>query len=73
MNSFFMSSINPFHAIVRKLENNHAVLQVVHDHMNPKHNVWGIVARNREQNFALNLLMNPGYRFCDIARPSGYW
>ncbi len=61
----------PFHAIVRKLENNHAVLEVVHDHMNPKHSVWGIVARNREQNFALNLLMNPDIDFVTLLGQAG--
>jgi PhoH-like ATPase len=49
----------PFHAIVRSIEGNSAVLEVVKDHLQPKHNVWGINARNREQNFALNLLMDP--------------
>ena len=34
-----------------------------------KNNVWGITARNREQNFALNLLMNPEMRFRHAARP----
>ena len=53
----------PFHAIVRKIENNAATLEVVQDHSNPKHNVWGITARNREQNFALNLLMDPDVDF----------
>ncbi len=61
----------PFHAIVRKIENNHAVLEVVQDHTNPKHNVWGITARNREQNFALNLLMDPEVDFVTLLGQAG--
>jgi PhoH-like ATPase len=48
-----------------------AVLQTLKDYTHQKNNVWGITARNREQNFALNLLMNPGRRFRDAARQAG--
>jgi PhoH-like ATPase len=61
----------PFHAIVRSIENNTAVLEVVQDHSNPKHNVWGIMARNREQNFALNLLMDPEIDFVSLLGQAG--
>ena len=44
---------------VAKLDGNRAVLQIVEDFRSPNRQVWGINARNREQNFALNLLMNP--------------
>jgi PhoH-like ATPase len=61
----------PFHAIVRKIEDNTAVLEVVQDHSNPKHNVWGITARNREQNYALNLLMDPEIDFVTLLGQAG--
>ncbi len=61
----------PFHATVQKIENNTAVLEVVQDHTSPKHNVWGIVARNREQNFALNLLMDPEIDFVTLLGQAG--
>ncbi|MDX1915863.1 MAG: PhoH family protein [Methylophilus sp.] len=61
----------PFHAIVRKIEDNTAVLEVVQDHSNPKHNVWGIIARNREQNYALNLLMDPEIDFVTLLGQAG--
>ncbi len=61
----------PFHAIVRSIENNTAVLEVVKDHLLPKHNVWGINARNREQNFALNLLMDPEVDFVTLLGQAG--
>ena len=46
-------------AIVRKLQGNTATLELVRDFRGERHGVWGIGARNREQNFALNLLMDP--------------
>jgi len=61
----------PFHAIVRSIENDTAVLEVVKDHTLPKHNVWGITARNREQNFALNLLMDPEIDFITLLGQAG--
>ena len=61
----------PFHAIVRKIEGNSAVLEVVKDYMQPKHSVWGITARNREQNFALNLLMDPNVDFITLLGQAG--
>jgi len=61
----------PFHAIVRSIEGNTAVLEVVKDHSLPKHNIWGITARNREQNFALNLLMDPEIDFITLLGQAG--
>ena len=72
INEFVFYEYNkPFHAIVRKLEDNSAVLEVVQDHMNPKHSIWGITARNREQNFALNLLMDPDIDFVTLLGQAG--
>lgn len=61
----------PFHAIVRNISHDTAVLEVVKDHLQPKHNVWGINARNREQNFALNLLMDPEVDFVTLLGQAG--
>ena len=61
----------PFHAIVRSVDKDTAVLEVVKDHLIPKHNVWGITARNREQNFALNLLMDPEIDFVSLLGQAG--
>lgn len=49
----------PFYAQVNEIEGKTAVLQTLTDYSHQKNNVWGILARNREQNFALNALMNP--------------
>ncbi|MBM3371261.1 MAG: PhoH family protein, partial [Betaproteobacteria bacterium] len=37
----------------------------------PKHAVWGITARNREQNFAMNLLMDPQVDFVSLLGQAG--
>jgi PhoH-like ATPase len=61
----------PFHAIVRQQEGNSAVFEVLKDHTQSKHGVWGITARNREQNFALNLLMDPEIDFITLLGQAG--
>ena len=61
----------PFHAIVRSIDGNSAVLEVVKDYTQPKHSIWGITARNREQNLALNLLMDPEIDFVTLLGQAG--
>jgi len=60
-NQFVYSDVGDerFEAVVRTIEGSTAVLELAHDFRSDKHSVWGIQARNREQNFALNLLMDP--------------
>ncbi|HLX30964.1 MAG TPA: PhoH family protein [Casimicrobiaceae bacterium] len=60
-----------FHAVVREIAGKSAVLSTVKDYTHQKNNVWGIVARNREQNFALNLLMNPDIDFVTLLGQAG--
>lgn len=50
---------NELSAIVRKVEGNSAVIEFARDYRQKKNSVWGIQARNDEQNFALNLLLDP--------------
>ncbi|MCG5541741.1 MULTISPECIES: PhoH family protein [unclassified Halorhodospira] len=47
-----------FEGVVRGFEDRHAVLAPVAD-FRERNAVWGVRARNREQNFALHLLMDP--------------
>jgi PhoH-like ATPase len=61
----------PFHAIVKEIEGKSALLSTLKDYSHQKNNVWGIVARNREQNFALNLLMNPEIDFVTLLGQAG--
>ncbi len=46
-------------ALVHKMDADGTTLVLATDHRRENSNVWGITARNREQNFALNLLMDP--------------
>ena len=58
-------------AIVRRIEGETAVLEVVRDYRRERHGVWGITARNREQNYALNLLLDPEIDLVTILGPAG--
>ena len=60
-----------FHAIVKEVNGRTALLQTLRDYGHNKNNVWGITARNREQNFALNLLMNPEIDFVSLLGQAG--
>ncbi|WP_430626758.1 PhoH family protein [Thiobacter aerophilum] len=61
----------PLYAMVKERVGNMALLQTVRDYTHAKNNVWGITARNREQNFALNLLMNPDVDFVTLLGQAG--
>ncbi len=67
----YLEHNQPFHAQVKELNGKTAILQTVTDYAQPKNNVWGISARNREQNFALNLLMNPEVDFVTLLGQAG--
>ncbi len=58
-------------ALVRKMHNGAATLELVRDFRSDRHSVWGVTARNREQNFALNLLMDPDIDCVTILGPAG--
>jgi PhoH-like ATPase len=57
--------------MVKEIAGRTAVLETVRDYTHQKNNVWGITARNREQNFALNLLMNPDIDFVTLLGQAG--
>lgn len=56
---------------VHRIENGHATLKLVDDHRGSAAQVWGISARNREQNFALNVLMDPEVDFVSLLGTAG--
>jgi PhoH-like ATPase len=56
---------------VARVEGGKAVLQIVDDFRSTQHAVWGISARNREQNFALNALMDPDVDFVTLLGTAG--
>ncbi|TFW33564.1 PhoH family protein [Massilia horti] len=60
-----------FYGQVKQINGKTAVFQTLRDYSHHKNNVWGITARNREQNFALNLLMNPDVDFVTLLGQAG--
>jgi PhoH-like ATPase len=61
-----------FEAMVReKRTETEAIIELVEDYRPQRHNVWGITARNREQNFALNMLMDPEIDFVTLLGAAG--
>ncbi|HTJ55710.1 MAG TPA: PhoH family protein [Nitrosospira sp.] len=67
----YLEHDKPFYALVKERSGKTAVLQTLKDYSHQKNNVWGITARNREQNFALNLLMNPEVDFVTLLGQAG--
>ncbi len=65
------SGDRPLYALVKEAANRIAVLETLRDYTHAKNSVWGITARNREQNFALNLLMNPAVDFVTLLGQAG--
>ncbi|MYM41779.1 PhoH family protein [Duganella qianjiadongensis] len=61
----------PFYGQVKQINGKTAVLQTLRDYSHNKNSVWGVTARNREQNFALNLLMNPECDFVTLLGQAG--
>ncbi|HEX4584047.1 MAG TPA: PhoH family protein [Burkholderiaceae bacterium] len=61
----------PFYAQVKEIRARTAVLRVLRDYLHAKNAVWGITARNREQSFALNLLMDPECDFVTLIGQAG--
>ena len=67
----YMENGSEFEAIVRQKENGSAVIELARDYRSSQHSVWGIQARNREQNFALNVLMDPSIDFVTLLGTAG--
>lgn len=71
VNEFVWLEKDGFSAIVKETAGKSAVLETLVDYTHPKNAVWGITARNREQNFAMNLLMNPDIDFVTLLGQAG--
>ena len=61
----------PLYARVTEVQDKRAVLRTLKDYSHGKHAVWGVCSRNREQNFALNLLMDPDIDFVTLTGTAG--
>ena len=58
-------------ARVSEIREKTAVLQTLKDFGSAKNAVWGVTTRNREQNFAMNLLMDPEIDFVTLTGTAG--
>ena len=58
-------------AIVVEVKEDYSVFKLVNDYQSGRNTVWGIQARNREQNFALNLLVDPEIDFVTLMGIAG--
>ena len=58
-------------AIVRDVDGPKVTMEQATDYRSDRNGVWGILARNREQNFALNLLMDPRIEFVSLLGAAG--
>ncbi len=60
-----------FEAIVKSCDGETAVLQLAIDYRTKNHSVWGICAKNREQNYALNVLLDSNIDFVTLLGTAG--
>jgi PhoH-like ATPase len=67
----YLEGAQPFHAQVKEIRGKTATLRVLRDFQHAKNAVWGVTARNREQSFALNLLMDPDCDFLSLIGQAG--
>lgn len=67
----YQEGAQPLHAMVTDVAGKTATLATIKDYSHQKNSVWGITARNREQNFALNVLMNPEIDFVTLLGQAG--
>jgi len=59
------------YARVTEIRDKTAVLKTLKDYASAKNAVWGVHTRNREQNFAMNLLMDPDIDFVTLTGTAG--
>jgi PhoH-like ATPase len=59
------------YARVTEIRGKTAVLRTLKDFNHQKNGVWGVTTRNREQNFAMNLLTDPEVDFVTLAGTAG--
>jgi PhoH-like ATPase len=59
------------YARVTEIRGKTAVLKTLKDFGHLKNSIWGVTTRNREQNFAMNLLMDPDVDFVTLTGTAG--
>ena len=69
---YFESPGEPsLYARVTEIRGKTAVFKTLKDYTHLKNSVWGVTTRNREQNFAMNLLMDPEVDFVTLTGTAG--
>ncbi len=69
---YFESPGEPsLYARVTEIRGKTAVFKTLKDYNHLKNAVWGVTTRNREQNFAMNLLMDPEVDFVTLTGTAG--
>ena len=69
---YFESPGEPsLYARVTEIRAKTAVLKTLKDYGHLKNSIWGVTTRNREQNFAMNLLMDPEVDFVTLTGTAG--
>ncbi len=69
---YFESPGEPsLYARVTEIRGKTAVFKTLKDYTHLKNAVWGVTTRNREQNFAMNLLMDPEIDFVTLTGTAG--
>ena len=69
---FFESPGEPsLYARITEIQGKTAVMKTLKDFTHLKNSIWGVTMRNREQNFAMNLLMDPEVDFVTLAGTAG--
>ena len=69
--SLYSEEGSGFEALVKKIDNGKTTLVLATDYKKDKQAVWGVNARNREQNFAINMLMDPDIDMVTILGAAG--
>src|ERR1700733_36194 len=67
----YLPGENEIELRVLRIVDGKATLQIIDDYRHSSHTVWGVAARNREQNFALNALMDPDVDFVTLLGTAG--
>ena len=72
LNEFlYQEGPSPLQVWVREKHGKQVLLETLTDFSHARNSVWGITTRNREQNFAMNLLMNPEIDFVTLLGQAG--
>ncbi|MDI9335822.1 MAG: PhoH family protein [Gammaproteobacteria bacterium] len=67
----YLPDENHFLGVVEQVHQTHTIIRTAVDYAQVKNAVWGIYARNNEQNCALNLLMNPDLDLVTLVGTAG--